>query len=255
MILKVNVYDLNGNVVEEIELPKAFNLPYRIDIIRKVVRAFWLNSHQPYGIMKGAGMRRVGHNWGPGHGVARVPRVPNGSRAVILGNVVGGRSAHAPTTQRCWYRKINEKERRLAKFIALSATKDRELVKSRGHIFREDISLPIVVVDEIENINKTKEGIEILKKLGVYEDVLRASKRKIRAGKGKSRGRKYKSKKSVLVIVKNKENVLKALENLPGVDIVTPSELNAEILAPGAKPGRLTIISRSALNEIERWCT
>lgn len=251
--MKVNLYDLNGNVVDEIELPKAFNYPYRLDIIRKVVRAFWLNSHQPYGIMKGAGMRRVGHNWGPGHGVARVPRIPNGSRAVILANVVGGRAAHAPTTQRNWYRKINKKERRLAKLIALSATKEKNLVKDRGHRFNENLTLPIVVVDDIEKITRTKEGVEFFKKLGVYEDILRASKRKIRAGKGKSRGRKYKKSKSVLVIVKNKEDVKKALENLPGVDVVTPSELNVEILAPGAKPGRLTIISKGALSEIERW--
>jgi len=251
--LKVNVYDLDGNVVGEEELPEVFNYPYRPDIIRRVVRAFQFNARQPYGIKEGAGMRQVGHNWGPGHGVARVPRRPDGSRAVIIGNVVGGRKAHAPTTQRNWYRKVNKKERKLAKFIALSATKNPELVKARGHIFREDLTLPVVVVDEFENIAKTKEGIEIMKKLGLYDDILRASRRKVRAGKGKARGRRYRRKKSVLVVVKNKENVMKALRNLPGVDILTPRELNAEVLAPGTHMGRLMLISKGALDEIRGW--
>jgi len=53
--------------------------------------------------------------------------------------------------------------------------------------------------------------------------------------------------------VKNKEKVEKGLRNLPGVDIVTPRELNAELLAPGTHAGRLTVFTEGALEEIRRW--
>ena len=41
--------------------------------------------------------------------------------------------------------------------------------------------------------------------------------------------------------------------NLPGVEVVTPAGLNAEILAPGGDPGRLTLFSESALEILRSW--
>ncbi len=251
--MKVNIYTLDGGIKGQVELPKVFNYPYRPDLIRMAVRIFQLNRVQPHGVKEGAGMK-VAESWGPGHGISKmVPRIGNTSRGANLPNTRGGRAGHPPTTEKVWKRKMNKKMRRLAKYSALSMTADKVMVARRGHRFNEELTLPVVVEDAIENITKIKDAIDTLQKLGVYDDIIRASEKKIRGGKGKMRGRRYKRKKSILLVVKNKENVLRGFGNLPGVDIVTPGELNAEILAPGTHAGRLTIFSEGAIEEIRRW--
>ncbi len=252
--MRVNVYTIDGGVKRQITLPKVFNYPYRPDLIKEAVRVFQLNRVQPHGVDPLAGMRRVAESWGPGHGISKmVPRVGHTSRGAIIPSTVGGRAGHPPTTQKVWKRKMNVKMRRLAKYSALSMTANKVMVAKRGHKFSEDVTLPIVVEDEFEKISTVKEAINVLKNLGVYEDIERASERRIRGGKGKRRGRRYKRKKSVLIVVSNKENVLRGFRNLPGVDIVTPRELNAEVLAPGTHAGRLAIFTESAIKEIRRW--
>jgi len=252
--MRVNVYTIEGGVKRQITLPKVFNYPYRPDLIKEAVRVFQLNRVQPHGVDPMAGMRRVAESWGPGHGISKmVPRVGHTSRGAIIPSTVGGRAGHPPTTQKVWKRKMNVKMRRLAKYSALSMTANKNMVAKRGHRFHEELTLPLVVEDEFEKISTVKEAIKVLRNLGVYEDIERASERRIRGGKGKRRGRRYKRKKSILIVVSNKENVLKGFRNLPGVDIVTPRELNAEVLAPGTHAGRLTIFTESAIKEIRRW--
>ncbi|MGC8584832.1 MAG: 50S ribosomal protein L4 [Thermoplasmata archaeon] len=252
--MKVNVYRIDGTVQEEIELPRAFQMPYRPDIIKRVVHCFQSNARQPYGMYYFTGMRRVGHNWGPNHGRSRVPRVADGDRGVISTNMVGGRNVFGPTTKRKWYRKVNKKERFLAKLSALSQTANKDMVKKRGHIVPENITLPVVMEDKLEDINNMDVLINVLDKLGLKNDIERAKRgTRIRAGKGKSRGRKYYTPKSILFVVNNDENLKKAMNNLPGVEIVTPTNLNAEILAPGSHAGRLVVMTMGALENIKGW--
>ena len=251
--MKVNIYTLEGGIKGQVELPKVFEYPYRPDLIRMAVRVFQLNRTQPHGVKIGAGMK-VAESWGPGHGTSKmVPRIGNLSRGANLPNVRGGRAGHPPTTDKAWRKRMNKKMRRLAKYSALSATTNKSMVAKRGHKFNEELTLPVVVEDSIENITKVKDAIDMLKKIGVYDDVLRANERRVRGGKGKMRGRRYKRKKSILIVVKNRDQVLKGFGNLPGVDVVTPSDLNAEILAPGTHAGRLTIFSEGAIEDIRRW--
>ncbi len=252
--MRVNVYTLDGGVKGQVELPKAFEYPYRPDIIREAVRAFQLNRVQPHGVDPMAGMRRVAESLGPGHGISKmVPRIGNTTRGAIIPNTRGGRAGHPPLVEKVWERKLNKKVRRLAKFSALSMTANKVMVRKRGHRFNLELTLPVVVVDEFENLTRVKDVIETLKKIGVYDDIVRASEKRIRGGKGKMRGRRYKRKKSILFVVKNKEKVEKGLRNLPGVDVVTPRELNAEVLAPGTHAGRLTVFTEGALEELRRW--
>jgi large subunit ribosomal protein L4e len=148
---------------------------------------------------------------------------------------------------------MNRKMRRLAKYSALSMTANRDVVVGRGHRFMSELTLPVVVEDSVEEISKIKDAIAFLKNLGLYEDVERASVKRVRGGRGKMRGRKYKRKKSILLVVKNKENVLLGFGNLPGVDVVSPAELNAEVLAPGTHAGRLAVFTEGAIDEIRGW--
>ncbi len=247
---KVNVYGLDGSSSEKIDLPEVFNTPYRPDIIRKSFNVLSSNKRQPYGAYPLAGTRHATASVGKGRGMSRVPRLTSGRRGALAPCVVGGRRAHPPKAEKNWKEKINNKEKLLAKNSAIAATADKEIVTKRGHKFNENITLPIIVNDKFENLKKTKDVITALDKIGIYDDILRATNGKhIRAGKGKSRGRKYKTPKSVL-IVSIKDDIQKSSRNLTGVEVVKPNQINIEHLAPGGDAGRLTIFTKSALKEI-----
>jgi large subunit ribosomal protein L4e len=116
------------------------------------------------------------------------------------------------------------------------------------------VSLPIIVQDALEEIESTSEAIDFLEAVGVLEDLDRTKDgTHIRAGRGKMRGRRYRTPKGPLLVVRNAPQVRQGFGNLPGVDVTTPSGLNAEVLAPGGNPGRLTIFSASALEALRGW--
>jgi len=247
---KVNVYSMDGTVKEKIDLPKIFDTPYRPDIIKKSFEVIRSNQRQPYGSDPLAGTRHAVASVGKGRGMSRVPRLSQGQAAALAPCVVGGRRAHPPKVERNWKEKMNKKENKLARNSALAATADTEVVKKRGHRFDDKITLPIIVDDDFEKIKKTKEVIEVLEKIGIYSDVLRSANGKhVRAGKGKMRGRRYRTPKSLL-IVSTKEAIEKSSDNLSGVDIAKPHQLNIEHLAPGGIAGRLTIFTKSALTQL-----
>jgi large subunit ribosomal protein L4e len=250
--MKANVLNLNGEVVGEIELPAVFEEEYRPDVIRKAVHAIQSHRRQPYGPSPLSGFDYAVENWGPGYGVARVPRLKTGRRAAKIPQAVGGRKAHPPKVQKVWAEKINKKEMKKALRSAIAATAIVDMVKARNHVFEGE--LPKVVVDDIQSLSKTKEVVDVFKAIGVYADVERAKDRKrVRAGKGKMRGRRYVAKKSVLLVVGEDNGILKAAKNLLGVDVVLAKDLNVELLAPGAHAGRLTVWTKSAIEHLEGW--
>lgn len=253
-MVKVNVYSIKGKKKKSVELPPVFSTEIRIDMIRKAVNAMRANRRQPYAPSSTAGMRHAVETWGKGRGVARVQRLKDGRTAAESPNNVGGRRAHPPRKERVWKEKVNRKEMRLAKYSALSASAIPDIVRNRGHRFSNRLTLPVIVENKIEDIKTTAEATEILRNLGLYEDVERArEKRHIRAGRGKMRGRRYKRAKSILVLVSDRKNALRAFGNLEGVDVAVPSQLNVEMLAPGGDPGRLLMASQKAVEEIGGW--
>lgn len=257
METKVSVLGLDGKKIKEILLPTTFQTVYRPDLIRRAVLACIANRIQPQGRDPNAGKRRSAESRGPGTGRARVPRVRGGGtrkadQGAFVPMTVGGRVAFPPRVEKKIKEKINKKERKLAIKSAIAATGNVHLVKERGHQFEEYVTLPLIITNEIEDIEKTKEIIEVFKKIGIYPDIIRAAKKKIRAGKGKMRGRKYKRKKSILIIVSDLEkNIIKAARNIQGVDVSFVKYISAENLAPGGHPGRLVIWTESAFAELE----
>jgi len=89
-----------------------------------------------------------------------------------------------------------------------------------------------------------------LKKIGLEKEIERVSEKTIRSGKGKKRGRKYKSKAGPLIIVSKDCNLLKAAKNIEGINVIMVKSLNAKSLAPSANPGRLTIWTQDAVKEL-----
>lgn len=263
--MKVSIVDKSKKEIAKKEMPKQFDEPVRADLIYKAVLSVQANKRQPYGSNPDAGMwvsaklsrRRRDYKGAYGHGIARTPRKimsHRGTRFNWVGalapNTVGGRRAHPPKADRIWDKKMNTKERRKALCSALSATMDNKLVQKRGHLLPKDF--PFILSNDIEQINKTKNVIELLLALGFKEELDRTASgtMKVRAGKGKNRGRPFKIKKSVLFVVSKKCALNKSAANISGVDIVTPSHLNAELLAPGTHPGRLTLYTEGAVDEI-----
>ncbi len=251
---KVPIYNADGEPIGEVELPVIFNFPIRKDLIRRAFLAEFTARLQPKGRDPLAGKRTSARSFGVGLGIARVPRIPGLGRAAFVNSAVGGHLAHPPRVEKKIHERINRKEKKLATISALSATSSIEMVKNRGHIFNAE-TLPIVVDDEVENmIGRTKEAKVFLDKIGVWQDIVRSKERtRIRAGKGKRRGRWYIEPRSVLFIVNNHNSPLaRSTRNLPGVDIVEPWLVSILHLAPGGEPGRLTVISSSSLEELAR---
>ncbi len=111
--------------------------------------------------------------------------------------------------------------------------------------------LPLVVVDDFQKLKKTTEVEEVFMQIGVWPDVYRVKEsRKIRAGRGKMRGRKYKQAVGPLIVITENDGIVKAARNIPGIDIATVDNLNVELLAPGTHPGRLTVWTQSAIEKL-----
>ncbi len=248
--MKAKVLDLEGKEVEEIDLPKVFETPVEPFLIRRAYLAIYTHSRQPYGPREGAGSEHSARSRGAGHGISRVPRTHN-MRAANVPSAVGGRRAHPPRPEKRLKEAINDKERLLATASAISASAKRHIVEARGHRIREVPYLPIVVVDDVEKIKKTRDVRDLLKKLGLEAELRRISRR-IRAGRGKRRNRRYKEKKSVLFVVARDEGIKKAAEAIPGIDVVLAKDLSVLHLAPGGHAGRITIYSRGALEILKK---
>ncbi|MBC7109763.1 MAG: 50S ribosomal protein L4 [Archaeoglobi archaeon] len=249
--MKGKLLDSQGKEIGEIELPPVFETEIRPDVIKKAVLAAQANRRQPYGSNIYAGVDVVTEYWGTGYGIARVPRMKNSRRAALAPMAVGGRRAHPPKPEKKFERKINKKERILALKSAIAATANEEYVRNRGHRFTA--SLPIIVEEAFEELSRTKDVLPFLEQTGIIEDISRVRETiKIRAGKGKMRGRRYKERKSALFVISDAgAPVRKALRNLPGVDVIPVSQLNVELLAPGTHYGRLTVWSLPALKQLE----
>lgn len=243
--MTTQVYDTDGGEAGEVDLPAIFETPYRPELIGKAVRATQANRTQATGADDYAGMRTPAESQGSGRGMAHVPRSNGEGRRVP--QTVGGRKAHPPKEGTDSSKQINTKERKLATRSAIAATTDAERVKERGHQF-EDRDLPLVVSDEFEDLVKTQEVVSLLEALGVHDDIERAEDKKIRAGRGTTRGRKYKRPSSILFVTSDEPS--RAARNLAGADVATAREVNTEDLAPGAQGGRLTIWTESAIEEV-----
>ncbi|MHB9285546.1 50S ribosomal protein L4 [Halobacteriales archaeon Cl-PHB] len=244
--MSATVRDLDGDDAGEVDLPAAFEAGHRPDLVKRAVLAAQANRKQDYGSEDYAGMRTPAESFGSGRGMAHVPR--EGGKARRVPQAVGGRPAHPPKEEKDRSLDVNDKERKAAIDAAIAATADADLVSERGHEFDEDLDLPLVVSDEFEDLQKTQEVVDVLESLGIAADVERADDTKIKAGKGSLRGRKYRRPASILFVTS--EEPSKAARNLAGADVTTGREVNAEDLAPGATPGRLTVWTESALEEV-----
>lgn len=248
------IFDLKGKEVDKIPLPPIFKTPVRQDIIKRAVVAIQSHRFQPQGRDPYAGKRTSAESRGTGLGIARVARLKErGQRAAFIPFAVGGRATHPPVVEKKIKKKIPRKEKRRALCAAVAATASEERVASRGHMVEDVPDFPLVVADDIQSLKKTREVKEAFIHLGVWPDIYRVKEsRKVRAGKGKMRGRKMKQAVGPLLVITENNGVVEAARNLPGIDIVSVEYLNVELLAPGTHSGRLTVWTSSALEKVNK---
>ncbi|MEK6874819.1 MAG: 50S ribosomal protein L4, partial [Nanoarchaeota archaeon] len=133
---------------------------------------------------------------------------------------------------------------------AMAASLDKIFTTTRGHIIPP--TYPFLISSDIQTITKTQDVLDILKLSGLEAELMRAAKRTIRAGRGKTRGRPYKQAVGPLLVVSDPCPVIQAVGNIPGMNVITINKLNAHILAPGGHPGRLTLYTEAAIDKLNK---
>ncbi len=254
--MKTPLYGINGQKKGDIDTGTMFSAPVRADLIQRAFLAERSRMRQPYGTDPLAGKRTSAHYHGLRHyrytmmnrEMARMARIHQQGylnyTARFVPQAVKGRKAHPPKAEKIWVEKINTKEWQKALWSALAATADNKLVEQRGHL-TGTLALP-VVVSGLEQVKKAKEIEQFLITIGLEEELARASVRKVRAGKGKRRGRKYADRRGPLLITGKGST----LPGVAGTDCTTVDNLTVADLAPGTAPGRLCVWSEKAIGEL-----
>ena len=265
---------------EQVPLPEVFTSPIRSDVVRAVHDSLAKNDRQPYAVSDMAGEWATAHSWGTGRAVSRAPRV-HGSGTHRSGQVSGANFARgarmsAPTKiWRRWHVKVSKAQRRYAAASALAATAVPALVMSRGHAIERVTEVPLVLSADAEQLRHTKDAVAALRACGAYGDVERAAaSKKLRAGRGKMRNRRYTMRRGPLVIFagdegqqqqqpsetaagsrasssSSKPTCARAFRNLPGVECVHVDRLSVLDLAPGGHLGRFCVFTKPAFERLE----
>lgn len=240
---------------------KIFDADIREDIVAKVLEA--RKRQQPYSPSPVAGKQHSAkglivharHVWrsGYGRGQSRVPRKifsRKGSQfnweAAEVPQAKGGMRAHPPkVTQFINELKINKKELKIAFASAIAATaSEKYILKKYSTIEKLDKKAPFIVSSEITK-SKTKQILEELKEIlgNLYNVALR--EKSIRAGRGKMRGRKYKSTAGMMLVLGKDEELKTKLFEVKKAD-----KLNTTDLANGGL-GRVAVYTEKAIKELE----
>ncbi len=263
--MKISIISIEGKKGAEIALPPQFSETYRPDVIKRAVIVSQNNSRQPYGTDLRAGLKTSAKHSArrsifgslANRGIARMKRIRVGTGGLtgtgrVAPHAIKGRKAHPPKVEKDYSQKINDSERRLALRSAIAATGVKKIVAARGHKTDGIAAFPVVCDDKIESITKTQDAFKAFEAFGLSRDLERSSEKKIRAGKGTMRGRKYRVKKGPLIVVGENKGLCDAVSNITGVDVVEAKNLNIELLAPGIHAGRLTVWTRSAIEMLDK---
>jgi len=165
----------------------------------------------------------------------------------------GGRMFAPTKTWRRWHRRVSVSQKRYALVSALAASGVPALVMARGHRIEQLPEVPLVLDNKsVDSLDKTSAAVKLLKSLNAFEDVEKAKESTaLRAGKGKMRNRRYVQKRGPLVIYNEKGPLVRALKNLPGVDLCSVTRLNLLQLAPGGHLGRFVIWTKDAFERLD----
>jgi len=242
--MKIPVYMKDGSVSKSIELPDYFTEKVRPDLIKRAVLSEESYTYQPkgnykwagfetsakyvgekeiYGTVKNKGIAHMPHEVQPHGRLGKVRRVPN---------AVGGHRAHPPKPEKILIERMNKKEYLKALKSALSASADPEMVESRMKYKPQHV--PFVLDSSVETMSKTSEVMKLLNTLKLLNAVDKWSKSKTRGA----------------LLITSSEKLYLASRNIGGMNAVMTNDLKVRNLAPGTHPGRLLLITESAMTDI-----
>lgn len=261
--MKVAIIDKVGKKVSEMELDISGDI--RDDIFKKAVLSENSLFRQKQGADPEAGKKAAIHNSKRrkrfrttyGRAQARTPKKVMWSRGTQLRyvgafapNTVGGRQAHPPKAEKDIFKNVNNKEWLKALKIGFIASMTSSVVSKNGQ--KVPTNYPMIMDQSVETIDKTKEFVDLLSKLGFTEELDRTSVTKVRAGRGTMRNRTYKVKRGPLVVVSSYESpLLKSARNVKGFDIITPELLMVSDFGMSEKPGRVVLFSKAAIEQFK----
>lgn len=253
--MKAQLFDKSGKKLSDLDLPALFSTTPRSDIVSKLMESekFILatpNAKDPESGKKNSASGRISHRrhvWGGhyGRGISRIPRKTmwrRGTQFFWVGAEIsgtrGGRTAHPPKAFRR-LRKINKKEVLLAFNSAIAATSNSDLIAKRYATLEKIDNVPRVLEEVPE---KAKDFVLAIKSIFADAHSLVLKEKSVRAGKGKRRGRKYKSNAGLLLITSDSESVKSSR-----VDVRKISDLSISDLYP---LGRLTLFTKKAIEQL-----
>lgn len=259
----VTVFNINGKPTKRLlPMPDVMLSPIRADLVNFVHANMAKNNRQPYAVQNNEGPHgiRAGHqvaakSWGTGRAVSRVPRVKGGGthRAGqgAYANMCRGGRMFAPTkVWRKWHRKINTNQKRYAVCSAVAASAVPALVMARGHRIQSVDEIPIVIEADFQSLKKTKAALNCLQAFHLSSELRRCKRRYKRAGRGKSRNRRWKHRLGPLIIYAKNNGICESVRNIRGVDFCNIYQLNLLKLAPGGHIGRLIIWTEDAFRAL-----
>lgn len=241
-------------------LPNVFRSPIRPDIVQIVHTGMAKNRRQAYAVSEKAGHQTSAESWGTGRAVARIPRVSGSGthRAgqAAFGNMCRSGRMFAPTkVWRKWHQKINLGQKRFATASALAASSNAALLMARGHNVSSVPEVPLVISSAAFSLSKVSGALALLRAVGAGPDIDKVKKsRKLRAGKGKLRGRRFRQRRGPLVVYNPEDDgieLTRSFRNIAGVESCSVYALNLLQLAPGGHLGRFIVWTSSAFAALD----
>lgn len=252
------ILNIDGSTAKQIDLPMAFSERVRPDLIARAAIAENTARLQPQGHYVLAGMQTTARYYGAmasyrtgrHMGIAIRPREKLGGgvqgKVKRIPSAVKGKRAHPHLIEKRIAEEINIKEYQKAIRSAIAATSHQQYLK-----FQLQSEPPIIVAASAESISKTKDVVKMLGSLKLDQYVENGKRMTKRKGiRRLSSQRRY--KKSVLIVAEKGSGLIKAARNMAGVDACSVDELTANALAPGGRPGRLTIWSEKVLPGMDK---
>mmetsp|Transcript_58008 Transcript_58008/g.96192 ORF Transcript_58008/g.96192 Transcript_58008/m.96192 type:complete len:469 (-) Transcript_58008:262-1668(-) len=261
----VTVFGINGRPTKKVvAMPDVMLAPIRVDLVNFVHTNMAKNKRQPYAVQNNEGPHgiRAGHqvaakSWGTGRAVSRVPRVKGGGthragQGAYANMCRGGRMFSPTKVWRRWHRKLNTNQKRYAVCSAVAASAVPALVMARGHRIQTVDEIPLVIESDAESLKKTKAAVNMFRAFHLSSELKRCKRRYLRAGRGKSRNRRWKHRLGPLVVYGKNDGIVQSVRNIRGVDFCSVYKLNLLKLAPGGHVGRLIVWTENAFKTLNR---
>lgn len=247
-LISLPSFSIVGKKIDEIQINTTATI--KRETLLKVYNGYRLNKKQIHGSSLRGGLRHKVDAAKKGSGRARVQRMHSG-KASESPNVVSGRRSHPPKTDKNLKKKLNKKEIfKSMQGCILSLLNLKEFKKKELLLVQQT---PIILQDNFLDLTSRSEIENTFTKFG-FMDIISAANKKIRAGKGKMRNRRYKKNKFISFVFPKKigedYQLKKMIRNYPGIVCLEEEKLCILDFMKSGLGGRLFVFFHSSFKRI-----